>query len=75
MVKLVATDLAVYVGSVRVGHVMNLGDCWRAWLYGRRRRKRFQDFDSRKQAVAAVVLDTRRFVPHVSRPSARRLSQ
>ena len=55
MVRLQATELDVYVDGSRVGYVTDCGDCWRAQMLGRRRRKRFDDFDDQKQAVAAVV--------------------
>ena len=54
-VRLQATELDVHVDDVRVGMVTDCGDCWRARMYGRRRRKMFDDFDNQDQAVAAVV--------------------
>ena len=53
--KVKATTLDVHVDGVRVGWVTDCGDCWRAAMYGRRKRKRFDDFDDQDQAVTAVV--------------------
>jgi hypothetical protein len=47
--------LDVYVNGKRVGTVMDCGDCWRAWLVGRRRLRAFPDYDSRGEAVKALV--------------------
>lgn len=55
-VKLVASELDVYVDGVRVGWVTDCGDCWRGALFGRRRGGRtLSDYDSRKDAVRGVV--------------------
>jgi hypothetical protein len=56
MVKLKATELDVYVNGVRVGWVTDGGDCWRIGILGRRKRRAYNlDFDTRKQAVDALV--------------------
>ena len=56
LVELKATDLDVYVDGVRVGHVIDCGDCWRGGLYGRRKRRLYNiDFDSQDEAVRGVV--------------------
>jgi hypothetical protein len=55
VVRLQATELDVYVNGKRVGTVMDCGDCWRAWLVGRRRLRAFPDYDSRGEAVKALV--------------------
>jgi hypothetical protein len=55
MVKLRATELDVYVNGVRVGYVVDCGDCWRGQLVGRRRRRSLPDYDRRTDAVRGVV--------------------
>jgi hypothetical protein len=54
-VQLKATELDVYVNGVRVGWVVDCGDCWRGSLTGRKRRRFLPDFDSRSEAVGGVV--------------------
>jgi hypothetical protein len=55
-VRLQATTLDVHVDGVRVGWVTDCGDCWRIGILGRRNRRAYnRDFDTRRQAVAAVV--------------------
>ena len=57
-VRLKATELDVFVDGIRVGFVVDCGDCWRARLTGRRRRKSLPDYDSRTEAVRGVVAAT-----------------
>jgi hypothetical protein len=55
MVRLKATELDVYVDGIRVGWVVDCGDCWRGSLLGRRRRRRLPDYSNRRDAVRGVV--------------------
>jgi hypothetical protein len=56
MVRLKATELDVYVDGVRVGWVVDCGDCWRIGILGRRKRRGYNlDFDTRSDAVRGVV--------------------
>jgi hypothetical protein len=56
-VKTRATTLDVYVNGKRVGCVSDCGDCWRASLYDRRRRRVLMnvEYGSRSEAVRGVV--------------------
>jgi hypothetical protein len=58
MVRLKATSLDVYVHGVRAGYIIDCGDCWRAGIYrtrGKSAKGLLTDFDSRADAVTAVV--------------------
>lgn len=54
-VKTKARELDVYVNGARVGYVVDCGDCWRAFLYGRRRRRFLPDCETRGEAVRSVI--------------------
>lgn len=54
-VRLRATELDVLVDGKRVGWVFDNGDCWRGFLVGRKPRRPLPDFDTRAEAVRAVV--------------------
>jgi hypothetical protein len=57
-VRVRATELDVYVDGDKVGRVMDCGDCWRASVDAsghRRARALKSDFDTRSEAVRAVV--------------------
>ena len=60
MVKLKATELDVFVDGRRVGSVTDCGDCWRAFLYGRLRRRGYNlpDYNTRAAAVHGIVSAT-----------------
>lgn len=57
MVETRATDWDVLLDGKRVGSVMDCGGFFRASVYGRRRRRahKFPDFDTRSDAIRAVV--------------------
>lgn len=55
-VTTVPTDEDVYVGNVRVGRIIDCGDCYRVSPADKRRTRVYRvDYDTRELAIAALT--------------------